>query len=155
MTRFLFLFLLVVPLILVACGGGRGEETSAIDSFEGDDTTIPFAAAIEPDFPPGAIGLEGTVPEFSTVVDAAGKVIDLNLAERQVISTASISLEVETVDTTVTNVRVLAESLGCFVEQMSVSDEPDQQVANLTIRVPQSQFFTALDQLSALGEVRS
>ena len=155
MTRFLFLFLLVVPLILVACGGGRGEETSAIDSFEGDDTTIPFAAAIEPDFPPGAIGLEGTVPEFSTVVDAAGKAIDLNLAERQVISTASISLEVETVDTTVTNVRVLAESLGGFVEQMSVSGEPDQQVANLTIRVPQSQFFTALDQLSALGEVRS
>ena len=155
MTRFLFLFLLVVPFILVACGGGESEETSATDSFEAAGAAISDEAMIAPGLPSVNQALDGPEPVFAMSVDAAGKATDLNFAERQVISNASISLEVETVDTTATDVRLLAESLGGFVEQMSISGDPDRQVANLTIRVPQSQFFQALDQLSALGEVRS
>ena len=80
---------------------------------------------------------------------------DLQVAERKVISMASISLEVEVVPEATAAVRVIAESLGGFVEQMSTSGDTKRQHASITIRVPQDQFFTALDRLSELGEVRS
>jgi hypothetical protein len=67
----------------------------------------------------------------------------LQAAQRMVISTASISVEVEMVQTAINNdVRAIAESLGGFVEQLSSSGGSERQQAHMTIRVPQNQFFT-------------
>ena len=52
-------------------------------------------------------------------------------------------------------VRGIAESLGGFVEQLSSSGRASSQQANITIRVPQGRFSTAVDRLMALGEVQS
>ena len=79
----------------------------------------------------------------------------LQLAQRQVISTATISIEVEKVQVASAEVRGIAESLGGFVEQLSSSGGANNQQANITIRVPQGQFSTAVERLMALGEVQN
>ena len=71
------------------------------------------------------------------------------------ISQASVSLEVNTVSTALTQVETMAENLGGPVDSMSSSGEQNQQQATMTIRVPQDQFLTALDKLQSLGTVQS
>ena len=68
---------------------------------------------------------------------------------------ASVSIEVAVVEVAIREVRVVAEGLGGFVEQLSASGDPGRQQANMTIRVPEAQFFTALERMETLGEVRS
>ena len=115
---------------------------SAITNGDGDSfffATEEDAAAV-----PGPPGLPGPA--------AAGA---LDTAQRQVISQASLSVEVEEVEAAVNQVRAIAESLGGFVEQLSSSGGPERQQSFMTIRVPQPEFFTALERIKALGEVQS
>ena len=79
----------------------------------------------------------------------------LDVAQRQVISQASVSMEVDEVPAAVAQVRAIAESLGGFVGQLSSSGGPERQQSTMTIRVPQAEFFTALERIKSLGKVRS
>src|SRR5687767_548859 len=72
-----------------------------------------------------------------------------------VISTASISVEVEMTQAATNEARAIAESLGGFVEQLPSSGGSERQQAHMTSRVPQTQFFTALERIEALGKVQS
>ena len=77
------------------------------------------------------------------------------MAQRQVISQASVSMEVDEVPAAVAQVRAIAESLGGFVGQLSSSGGPERQQSTMTIRVPQAEFFTTLEHIKSLGKVRS
>ncbi|MBI4200428.1 MAG: DUF4349 domain-containing protein [Chloroflexi bacterium] len=79
----------------------------------------------------------------------------LDTVDRQVISQASMSVEVANVQASVPQVRAIAEGLGGFVEQLSFSGGAEKQQATITIRVPQPDFFTALERIQALGTVQS
>ena len=79
----------------------------------------------------------------------------LDVAQRQVISQASVSMEVDEVPAAVAQVRAIAESLGGFVGQLSSSGGPERQQSTMTIRVPQAEFFTTLEHIKSLGKVRS
>ena len=79
----------------------------------------------------------------------------LAFAERQIISQGSLFVEVEDVSQAVAQVRVIAESTGGFVEQLSSSGVDDGRHATLTLRVPQSEFFAAFDRIKLLGKVAS
>ena len=79
----------------------------------------------------------------------------LDVAQRQVISQASVSMEVAEVPAAVAQVRAIAESLGGFVGQLSSSGGPERQQSTMTIRVPQAEFFTTLEHIKSLGKVRS
>ena len=74
---------------------------------------------------------------------------------QQVISQASVTLEVTTVSTAITQVETMAQNLGGSVDNMTSSGEQNQEQATLTIRVPQNQFLAALNQLQSLGTVES
>jgi len=74
---------------------------------------------------------------------------------QQVISQASVTLEVTTVSTAITQVETIAQNLGGSVDSMSSTGEQNQEQANITIRVPQNQFLTALNQLQSLGTVEN
>lgn len=78
----------------------------------------------------------------------------LQTTQRQIISNASLSIEVEPVEPAIDQVRAIAEGLGGFVEQLSSYGSDKDQQANLTVRVPQDQFFTAVDRIEALGKVQ-
>ena len=90
------------------------------------------------------------VPSASVAPEAGDGDSSLQLAQRRVISTASISIEVKEVQIASVEVRRIAENLGGFVEHLSSSGGPSSQQANITIRVPQDRFFTAAERLMAL-----
>jgi hypothetical protein len=103
-------------------------------------TTMPSAVVL------GAVGSTSNGVYYAAIPNAAGK---------QVISQASISLEVSNVSTAITQVETLAQNLGGSVDNMSSSGAQNQQQANVTIRVPANQFLTALNQLQSMGTVES
>jgi len=72
-----------------------------------------------------------------------------------VIYQATVSLEVDTVPSALTRVQTIAKSLGGWVDNISSYGGQTQTQATITIRVPQDQFFTALDNLQSLGTVQS
>ncbi|MBI2170648.1 MAG: DUF4349 domain-containing protein [Chloroflexi bacterium] len=84
-----------------------------------------------------------------------GSAGSLETADRQIISQANLSLEVTAVAAVVGQVQAIAQSLGGFVEQLSSSGAEEKQFAAITIRLPQAEFFTAMDRLRALGKVQS
>ena len=143
-------------LLLAACGGDEVEEESSTDAF----TTIasseigraPAGAPVRP-----AIGFAEAAPAPSALGndEAFASAGTLETAQRQVISTASLSVEVEDVDAAAAQVRVIAEGRGGFVEHLSSFGGPDNPRATMTIRVPQEQFSVTLESIEALGQVES
>jgi len=79
----------------------------------------------------------------------------LDTAQRQIISQATVSIEVKDVTAAIDQVRAIAEGLGGFVGQLSTSGGPKRQQSTVTVRVPQAEFFTALERIKALGKVRA
>jgi hypothetical protein len=74
---------------------------------------------------------------------------------KQVISQASISLNVSNVSTALNQVETMAQNLGGSVDNMSSSGAQNQEQANITIRVPANQFMTVLNQLQGMGTVEN
>lgn len=129
--------------------GPAGPE-GAFDFGEADG--MDFSAAATP--APVPTAAPGQVPS-PAMEDSGTAPSQIETAQRKVISTASISIQVDTVPDAVNQVRTIAESLGGFVEQLSSYGGSNQQQASLTIRVPQDQFFPALERLEGLGEVQN
>ena len=78
----------------------------------------------------------------------------LQVAQRKVISTASVSLEVEDVQEAMDRVRAIAEGVSGFVEHLTSGGGPLRQRATITIRVPQTEFSGVLLQIEGLGSVQ-
>ena len=79
----------------------------------------------------------------------------LETAQRKVISTASLFLEVEFVEAATVQVRDIADSLGGFVENLNISGDDEGRHGSMTVRVPQAQFSAAVDRIESVGKVRS
>ena len=148
------LTLLVMPLaaFAVACGSsdsdpGGGDTAARYDggagveegrSGDGDERSLaPSAPSGESET--GAAG-GGTLPA---------------LLDRQIIRTATVSLTVEGVARSFEDVGNIAVSAGGFVSSSSFGNSGDEQVASVTIRVPQAAYQDVLRQLRGLGEVES
>jgi hypothetical protein len=124
--------------------GAAGEEGAFPDALDYDK-------AQRDDFS-GGTAPEPGLPELTGGDGNASN--SLQTTQRQIISSASVSIEVETVEPAIDQVRAIAEGLGGFVEQLSSHGSGKDQQANLTLRVPQDQFFTAVDRIEALGKVQ-
>ncbi len=77
----------------------------------------------------------------------------LETVQRQVISQGSVSLDVEDVPSATVQVRLIAESAGGFVEQLSSQGVEERQQSTMTIRIPQPEFFNVFDRIKLLGKV--
>jgi len=75
---------------------------------------------------------------------------DLELIGRMMIRTASIRIESENPEEAVGEVMLIAESLGGYVESMTLHGKSS---AEIVIRVPEQSFFNALYQLRKIGKV--
>lgn len=151
---------LVIGLLAAACGGDGSEEAvngdaltkqaSGLGAFDaGERTSAPAPEAVPaPAIAPAAPGVTSGSAEGSSVSS-------IEFADRKVVSTASLTVEVEDVQGAVAQVRAISEGLGGFVEQLSVSGDAEHQQAVVTVRVPQDQFLTALDGIEALGKLRN
>ncbi len=73
-------------------------------------------------------------------------------AERQVISQASLDVEVTDVSAAIARLRALIESFGGFIEQVSTSGGPNPESGYASVRVPSERFLDALDSIERLGK---
>ncbi|MBI2866868.1 MAG: DUF4349 domain-containing protein [Chloroflexi bacterium] len=113
-------------------------------------TGVPYATGFE-EGARGPAGPQGPAGPAGAPGPAGASALDI--AQRQVISTASVSMEVRAVDDAVARVQAIAEGLGGFVQQMSRSGRGIQQQGTIVVRVPQAQFFAALQRIGELGKV--
>ena len=75
--------------------------------------------------------------------------------EPQVITTATVFLEVDTVDSAVESVQQLTENTGGSIETQSLYREDDSAGAMMTIRVPADELTGFLAEVEQIGDVRS
>ncbi len=120
------------PLSLQASEGSSG---AVEDSLAMDSEAVPAAAPAAP-----------SESQESTTVE---------IADRQIISQASLSVEVEDVAGAVAQVRTIAEGRGGFISQLATTGTPGRQRSDLTVRVPQGEFFDTLESIKRLGKVWS
>jgi hypothetical protein len=71
--------------------------------------------------------------------------------ERLVIISGEMQLIVTEVEASADQIANLAKNAGGYVVQSSVGHDSEQTVADITIRVPATQFETVIDQVKALG----
>ena len=72
--------------------------------------------------------------------------------ERQVISQASLDLEVGDVNAAAIQLRGLVESFGGFIEHVSTSGGPNPEHGSAVVRVSGDRFLDALDNIGRLGK---
>ncbi len=124
--------------------GPAGSPGVAEDSLAMDPDPVPAAIpAPASDLQWQAAGVEIEVKQSTTV----------EIADRQIISQASLSVEVEDVTGAVAQVRVIAETRGGFISQVATSGTPGRQRSDLVVRVPQGEFFDTLESIKGLGKV--
>ena len=147
--------------LLLACGADSAENNAgrppedfnmAQDGRVHMGGAVEMASSMAPKANP-APSLSISSPPGLT--EEAGSVSpNLQSTLRKVIYLASVSVQVGIVEDAVTEVRGISENLGGFVEQLSSSGETQNRRANITVRVPQSEFFTALERIESLGEIQ-
>ncbi len=150
----------------MACSGGStgdgefGLSVANQDSVEKLETSVtsfavgaPAPAATAAPRASGAQGAPG--PQGAAGDDGQFSSSALQRTQRKIISSASVSLEVEVVEEAIDGVRAIAEGVGGFIEQLSSFGEPGEEMANITLRVPQGDFELALERIEGLGRVRN
>ncbi len=175
---FLLVLLVLIPLILLACSAGEetlgevktegpsgiafsGGKDAAVRSSRGapaataapaPPTHAPVAAPAATPAPPAfsGRGLAYRGVEESKV--GSGSLLS---ADRKVISSASLSIEVQVVPEAEAEVQRIAESVGGFVENLTSSGGPERQRATITVRVPPNQFYSTVDLIAALGTIQA
>ena len=168
MSKVVIFLIMALAVALVACGSGQDTESFSNQSktqsgFASAEDTAVFAS---PSFPAGAPEplAEAAAEKAVRAADggfagdeSGGNGQSLQAAERKVISTASISLEVENVEPAIKRVQAVIEGMGGFVENLSSSggSRNGEQYANMTLRVPQDRFFAAVEAVEDLGVVQS
>ena len=127
-------------------------DSVALNTFSLDGSRGPAGAA----GPAGSSGASAPSKEGGSQLGAIFVTTQIQgaNADRRIISTGSTTLSVDDVEAAISQVRVIAESLGGFVGMLNSSGSDEQRQAQIVIRVPGPQFFAALDRIEALGEVR-
>lgn len=136
---------LVLTLVLAACGSGAGVfQNVGEDLSRGDAPPAPAdaapSAASEDGFQGGNGRRDGAPVSFE------------DLANRQIIKTGELTVEVENVSSVVGAIRAMALEMGGYVGGSQAGTADD--AATLTLRIPAARFDDALARLHELdGEV--
>jgi len=148
MRKLMVLLGMSLLLVVLACSAGDGfsEHVLASKPTAGQDdggfsrlveqaSAAPMAAAMEaaPPGAPGAFASDMQVLVKTESESSKGSSGDLDVAERKVISTAVMTIEVALVDAATTQVRDIAENLGGFLENLNNSGVDEGQQANMTV----------------------
>ena len=94
--------------------------------------------------PVDADGLEAR--QERSVVEAQG-----SAGNRQIVSQASLTIEVRNVNAAMIQLRGLVESAGGFIEHISTSGGPNPEYGSAVVRVPGERFVETLDRIEGLG----
>jgi hypothetical protein len=84
--------------------------------------------------------------------DASTSTVSL---DRKIISTASIQLEVKNVQIIFNEITNITVAQGGFISSSSVYDAGGRNNGQVTVRVPQANFYQTVEQIEALGTTKS
>ncbi len=157
-----------IVLLAAACAGGLGEGdgadrsekpgVSADPSIQNSDGTLEYlldgSEAVPPGVPgeledslAGEAGTDGTGEAPTQDADLQG------LLDRKIIQSTSVDITVEEVGRNFQEIIRIAETAGGFVASSTFSNVDDQQIADITIRVPGDKYQDVLAQIRGMGEV--
>ena len=157
----LVLAVLFSIVLLSACGQEASEESAPLMA----EDTAEMAAAVSqsapaafpepgPEFGVSEKRMESADGMMAEPETAGGAPASLVSGQRRTISRASVTVEVEEVQPAVERVNAIADSYGGFVEQLSSSGSGPAMRADLTVRVLQENFTSAVLEIQNLGEVQ-
>ncbi len=155
MKRFLITLIALVSVVVLAACSSSNDSFATSEAGSDDSVTTQSSGAFALGAPAAAAAPRAPSPEAFDDTGNIGSDGDLQFADRKIISTGSISVEVEGVQEAVDRVKVVAEGFGGFVERLSSFGNDDRQRASMIVRVPQASFEAALDQIRLLGDVQS
>jgi hypothetical protein len=127
-----------------SAGGPQRLERPSGDSYSSDLTgksDLPSTGAAAPSAP-------------STEPDATDPKLQ-NVLDRKIVQSSSVDLGVKEVGRSFQEIIRQAETAGGFVASSSFSNVDDQQIADLTIRVPNDQYQNVLAKIRGLGDVNT
>lgn len=79
----------------------------------------------------------------------------VNIIDRKIISTASLTLEVKSVETAFNEITKIVQASQGFISGSSTYDTGGRKNGQMTIRVPQKIFYSTIEQIEALGTEKS
>jgi len=127
----------LTALLLAGCTGSTGEQSSTGQS------------------PGSPGGITGKVPDESGPVTVDGTTDDVKTANRDVITTGSVSITVKDPIESAQDAVALTEQAGGRIDSRSENPETDKQAASatLTLRIPSDELSRTLTELKKLGSV--
>ena len=155
---FLVVIGMLVALIAIGCGGesdGEAPSEGAPQPPVADSGGEPRSADIDGT---GNVDAAGGAPSAGPAGAPGGEQPAPDpklqgLVDRKIIQSTSVDVEVEEVGRNFQEVIRLAETFGGHVVSSSFSQVDDEQVADLTIRVPHDRYQEALNKIRLMGEV--
>ena len=136
--------------------GSAEEDLPQVDNAQfsdSDEIRKIRVQAVDPQAVLPAIPTPASDLQWQSATIEGGQSTTVEIADRQIISQASLSVEVEDVAGAVAQVRTIAETRGGFVSQIATSGTPGRQRSDLVVRVPQGEFFDTLESIKGLGKV--
>lgn len=122
---------------------------SAVDPELADEEGVPGLPGVAGPAQPPATETASAVP--APAQSSSGSPQGL-ADDRQIISQASLDLEVSDVNAAAVQLRGLVQSLGGFIEHVSTSGGPNPEHGSAVVRVPSDRFLDALDSIERLGK---
>ena len=152
MGKVLALVGLAALLMLLACSASNSREAIVVSKPVVNQDDGGFSSLVEMAAAPQAsAGAEREVIVEREVVrdvmkttdaeSSIGSSVALETAQRKVISTASLFLEVEFVEAATAQVRDIADSLGGFVENLNISGDEEGRHGSMTVQCPKPSFL--------------
>lgn len=96
------------------------------------------------------------VPEVTklTTITEQVAIPSLEVINRKIIYNAWVSLNVQDIDVTIKKIQIIAEGFDGYISDMSISKK-EVKTGYVTIRVPQTNFYLAIEEIEKLGEVKN
>ncbi len=126
------LVLFSILLLVIAAGCVGKQETAVQEKY-----TAPLKAVSSPN---------------TESVSYEGKAVT---PDRKIISTASLTIEVKNVQAAFNEIAKIVQANQGFISSSSTYDTAGRKKGQMTVRVPQKNFNPALEQVEALGTVKS
>ena len=140
-TRVIFLSAVAALLVLaVACSEETQDDGAALRLRDDAAAEVSTSGQVS-NADVGAPAAEPAAPELQNVLD------------RKIIQSTSIDVEVTEVGRNFQDIIRIAQTAGGFVASSSFSNVEDEQIADLTIRVPADRYQDVLGQIRGMGEV--
>ena len=171
-TRLVLIAIASTLIILVtACGaaldgGGDDGDTASLPQYgavEDDGSTASsFGAQGADEFDAVGAGQRlssqdadnapGAAPAIPGAASAQSQQLP-NILDRKIIQSTSVDIEVEEVGGSFQDIIRFAETAGGFVASSSFSNRDEEQIADVTIRVPANQYQSVLANIRGMGTV--